>query len=212
MDLPNIKGLILMPSASENEILKVENEMIAKLPNSYKDLLKTSNGLSSEEGVRIYGTEDIIERNEIWQTQIYAKGYIAIGDDGGGQVFLMFQGDDEKEVLIVDAGDMTPEHSVLVTSNLTLWVNNGFKINTDEIQEVRSWADGCKIVLIDTPNGGLKDLLKIKDVFGLNITANELLKGSRNLPFILVDEFPYEKALKLVEELKDIKIELKTKN
>ncbi|MBO9128509.1 SMI1/KNR4 family protein [Bacillus sp. 165] len=212
MDLTNLNGLVIMPPASDKEIFKVENELNAKLPISYKDLLKVSNGLSSEEGVLIYGTEEIIERNERWETKVYAEGYIAIGDDGGGQVFLIHQGDEEKEVLVVDAGDMIPANSVLVTSNLSLWANNGFIIKTDEIQEERSWSNSCKIVLIDTPIGGLKDLLKIKSVFGLDITVSELLKGSKNLPYIIVEDFPYGKALKLVGNLKEIKIELRTNN
>ncbi|MFF3025167.1 hypothetical protein ACFVRR_21335 [Gottfriedia sp. NPDC057948] len=33
---------------------------------------------------------------------------IAIGDNGDGQVFLMHQGDNEKEFLVVYAEDMTP--------------------------------------------------------------------------------------------------------
>ncbi|MED4531940.1 SMI1/KNR4 family protein [Metabacillus fastidiosus] len=126
MNLSNINGLTLMPSASDNEILKVENEMNAQLPNSYKNLLKTSNGLYTEEGILIYGTEDIIERNETWETEEYAQGYIAIGDNGGGQVFLMHQGDKEKKVLIVGSGVMNPEHSDLVISDFTQWVKNGF--------------------------------------------------------------------------------------
>ncbi|MES9684308.1 1,3-beta-glucan synthase regulator [Bacillus sp. AFS001701] len=209
MDLTNINGLILMPSASETEIFKVENELNVKLPISYKDLLKTSNGLSSEEGILIYGTEDIRERNDVWETKVYAKGYVAIGDNGGGQVFLMQQGDQEKEVLMVDTGDMNAEHSGLVTSNLSLWVTNGFTIKENEMQEERSRTDICKIVLINSPDGGLKDLLKIKKVFGLNTPANELIKGLKNLPYTIVEGFPYGKAMKLVEKLKDLKIELR---
>ncbi|MBM7662804.1 hypothetical protein JOC85_003615 [Bacillus mesophilus] len=210
MDLSNISGLVLMPSADDIEILKVENEMNAKLPNSYKDLLKTSNGLSTDEGVVIYGTEDIVERNETWETEVYAQGYIAIGDDSGGKVFLMYQGDGDNSVLIVDSGDMTIEHSDIVTSDITQWIKSGFLIEKDKAEDNINWSEYCKVVLIDTPDGGLKDLLKIKNAFGLNISAANLLKGSKNLPFILVDEFPYGKAITLVEKLGDMKIELRT--
>lgn len=212
MDLTNISGLILTPSANDNEILKVENEMDVKLPYSFKNLLKTSNGLSTEEGIVIYGTKDIVERNETWETQVYAQGYIAIGDNSGGGVFLMYQGDREKSILIVDSGDMTIEHSNLVTSDINQWIKSGLLIETDETVDNINWSEYCKVVLIDTPDGGLKDLLKIKNVFGLNITAADLLKGSKNPPFILVDEFPYGKAKKLVEKLGNMKIELRTIN
>lgn len=212
MDLTNISGLILTPSANDSEILKVENEMNVKLPYSFKDLLKTSNGLSTKEGIVIYGTEDIVERNETWETQVYAQGYIAIGDDSGGGVFLMSQGEGKKSVLIVDSGDMTIEHSNLVTSDINQWIKSGFLIEIDETVDNINSSKYCKVVLTDTPDGGLKDLLKIKNVFGLNITAADLLKGSKNLPFILVDEFPYGKAKTLIEKLGNMKIELRTTN
>jgi hypothetical protein len=35
----------------------------------------------------------------------------------------------------------------------------------------------------------------------LDITANELLKGSKKLPFILVRNFPYGKATKIIGKL-----------
>ncbi|MEH7014589.1 SMI1/KNR4 family protein [Neobacillus niacini] len=180
MDFSNMSGLILMSPASERDISSVENKMNVILPNSYKDLLRETNGLSVDGGILIYGTQDIIERNETWETQVYAQGYIAIGDDGGGRVFLMHQGDKEEKVLIVDSGDMTPEHSDLVTSDFTQWAKSGFLIISDETAAEGNWSKNCKLVLIDTPDGGLKDLLKIKSVFGLNIAAAELLKGSKN--------------------------------
>ncbi|WP_102273755.1 SMI1/KNR4 family protein [Cytobacillus massiliigabonensis] len=209
MDIPHISDLLLRPSASDQEILNVENEWNAKLPHSYIQLLKISNGILTEQGIVIYGTEDMIERNATWETKVYAQDYIAIGDDSGGRVFLMHQGDEEKRVLIVDSGDMTPEHADLVTSDFTQWVKNGFLIKTDETEDSGSTSLNCKIVLIDMPNGGLKDLLKIKSVFGLKMTAADLLKGSRNLPFIVAEEYPYGLAKKLVEKMVGIKIELR---
>ncbi|MFP3419429.1 hypothetical protein R0K30_06720 [Bacillus sp. SIMBA_154] len=66
-----------------------------------------------------------MERNEAWEVHHYANGYVAIGDDGGGQVFLMRLVDDEKKVWIVDAGVMDPQHAELVTEDLLEWVSGG---------------------------------------------------------------------------------------
>ncbi|MCY7704718.1 SMI1/KNR4 family protein [Bacillus safensis] len=73
----------------------------------------------------LYGTEDIAERNATWEVQQYASGYVAIGDDGGGQVFLMRLAEEEKKVWIVDAGVMDPQHAELVAEDLFSWVNEG---------------------------------------------------------------------------------------
>lgn len=209
MNLINIPGLIKKPPASDYDIQKVEKQMSVLLPNSYKELLRITNGLSIGGGLLIYGTDDIAELNEVRKTEVYAPGYVAIGDDGGGRVFLMHQGNEEKKVLIVDSGDMTPEYSDLISSDFIQWVDSGFSINADEMIYEIKWSENCKVVLIDTPDGGLKDLLKIRSIFGLKISTADLLKGSKNLPFIIVDEFPYGKAMKLVEKLGDIKIELR---
>ncbi|MED3183870.1 hypothetical protein [Bacillus thuringiensis] len=63
----------------------------------------------------VQGTDDIVERNETWEVTEYANGYVAIGDDGSGNVFLMWQGADVREVRAVDSGDMNPNHATVVT-------------------------------------------------------------------------------------------------
>ena len=65
----------------------IENKLNCQLPSAYILVLKESNGLSFTNGVFIYGTEEIVERNETWEVAEYAKGYIAIGDDSGGMIF-----------------------------------------------------------------------------------------------------------------------------
>lgn len=114
-----------MPPASEREISIVEEKMKVKLPNSYKDLLRDNNGLSVDGRILIYGTQDIMERNETWETQENAQGYIAIGDDVGGKVFLMHQGDNETMVLMVMAGIWFPNMPICLLQILL----NGFKMD-----------------------------------------------------------------------------------
>ena len=64
-----------------------------------------------------------------------------------------------------------------------------------KIQKIKEEIpDTCNIVLIEIPNGGLKDLVKIKSVLALDISTGELLKGLKNLPFTLVKGAPYGKA------------------
>lgn len=56
-------------------------------------------------------------------------------------------------------------------------------------------------MLVKTPNGGLKDLVKIKSVLAIDISTGDLVKDSKNLPFTLVKKIPYGKAKKLIEKL-----------
>ena len=81
IDLTKIPNVIKNTSASDIEIQEVEDLMKVKLPNVYRNLLGYSNGFSIGGGLVIYGTEDIVERNQNWEVDEYASGYISIGDE-----------------------------------------------------------------------------------------------------------------------------------
>lgn len=111
--------------ATENDILQVEHSISCQLPTVYRRVLQEVNGVSLANGVLIYGTEELTERNETWEVEEYAKGYIAIGDDGGGMVFLMAIQGNDSSVFAVDSGDMNPQHATVVTMDLSKWLQNG---------------------------------------------------------------------------------------
>ncbi|KUF34864.1 MULTISPECIES: SMI1/KNR4 family protein [Lysinibacillus] len=116
--------------ATEHEILHVEKGLTFHLPQVYRYVLKEMNGLSFTNGVLIYGTVELLERNETWEVAEYAKGYIAIGDDGGGMVFLMNRQGEDGHVFAVDCGDMNPQHATLITSDLNKWLQDGCQLET----------------------------------------------------------------------------------
>ncbi|MEC3761809.1 SMI1/KNR4 family protein [Bacillus pumilus] len=116
--------------ASDKHIKEAESQLNMVLPDAYKNLLKQTNGCSIGGDVLLYGTGDLVERNATWEVHHYANGYAAIGDDGGGQVFLMQQAEEEKKVWIVDAGVMDPQHAEMMTENLMKWVSDGCIIET----------------------------------------------------------------------------------
>lgn len=125
IDVTQIPGLIINKPETDINIKEAESQLNMLLPHAYKTLLKQTNGCSVEGDVLLYGTEDIVERNATWEVHHYASGYVAIGDDGGGRVFLMRQAEEEKKVWIVDAGVMDPQHAELVAEDLLSWVSHG---------------------------------------------------------------------------------------
>ncbi|UIN49980.1 SMI1/KNR4 family protein [Bacillus safensis] len=125
INLPEIPLLHVNKPASDIHIKEAESQLNMVLPRAYKALLKQTNGCSIGGEVLLYGTEDMVERNKTWEVQQYASGYVAIGDDGGGQVFLMRLAEEEKKIWIVDAGVMDPQHAELVAEDLLSWVNKG---------------------------------------------------------------------------------------
>ncbi|MEH7227438.1 SMI1/KNR4 family protein [Bacillus safensis] len=125
LNLPEIPNLHVNKPASDIHIKEAESQLNMLMPRAYKALLKQTNGCSFGGEVLLYGTEDMVERNKTWEVRQYASGYVAIGDDGGGQVFLMRLAEEEKKVWIVDAGVMDSRHAELVTENLLTWVSEG---------------------------------------------------------------------------------------
>jgi translation elongation factor EF-1beta len=201
IDMIKAENLKTNPSANDIEIDKIEAEMKVKLPKVYRELLKYSNGFSIGFGLLIYGTNDIIERNLTWEIEEYAKGYIAVGDDGSGNIFLMEQDFNSTNLYVVDSGYINPEEANLVTSDFIKWITDGCIIHVVQSTANQTSFDTCDIILVTYPNGGSKDLLTIKNIVGLEMTTNELLKGSKKLPFVLARNISYGKAIKLVEKL-----------
>nr|WP_129692369.1 SMI1/KNR4 family protein [Gottfriedia acidiceleris] len=91
----------------------------------YINLLQQVNGFLTDEGVLIYGTQDLVERNLTYEVSEYATGYVAIGDDSGGTVFLMLQGKEMSQLITVDVGDMNPTNGKVLSTDLFKWIYEG---------------------------------------------------------------------------------------
>lgn len=204
INLENVVGLVKTIPASNDQIRAVENKMNILLPKIYKELLKNTNGFSTDKGLMIYGTDDIVERNLTLEVNEYAKGYIAIGDDSGDIVFLISKDDTKEEILAVGCGDMNPSNAKIISSNLSKWLDNECNLCDMNVKDsVQNYIKYCSILLVDNPKGGLKDLVKIKNVLNLEMSSAELLKASKNIPVPIVSNISYGKALNYLEKLNE---------
>ncbi len=59
----------------------IEKYFEHKLPESYREFIST-HGTEPDGDVCLYFPDDVIERNECYETKKYAPGYINIGDNG----------------------------------------------------------------------------------------------------------------------------------
>lgn len=195
----------LYPAADDTEIKKVEIEMGLDFPKVFRDLLKLTNGFETEEGVSIFGTDTIIERNQTYEVSEYAQGYIAIGDNGGGTFYLMSAAEESSQLLQVDAGVMNPEYATIVSEDFITWINNG-AINIDLLEDDdESSNEGmCELILVHPLKGGATDLKKIQGVFNIKKGLLDLLKGSKQLPFVLMKDIPFDMAKNKLKELGEL--------
>ncbi len=202
MDLSKIIFLKKNNPAKVDEIKSVQNELGLVLPKIYQDLLSITNGFIKTKGIGLYGTDELVERNQTWEVAEYAKGYVAIGDDSGGKVFLMKSTITAKEVIAVDCGYMNPEDEPeIITSDFDQWISGGCIIIESKSEGVKSSIELHNIILERAPLGGIKDLLTIKKVLQADISIAELLNGSKRPPFILMRNVPYAKAIIRIKEL-----------
>ena len=123
--IDNIIGISKSEPASKVIIENVENEMNVKFPRGYRELLESTNGFSTDNGIVIYGTDDIVERNITLEVDEYAKGYLAVGDDSGDIVFIIAIDDSDESLLAVGCGDMNPANAKIVADNFRTWLLEG---------------------------------------------------------------------------------------
>ncbi|MEH7349610.1 SMI1/KNR4 family protein [Gottfriedia acidiceleris] len=125
MNLSNLNIDIINKGASKKEVCIVEQELDCTLPVVYINLLQHANGFLTDEGVLIYGTQELVERNLTYEVSKYATGYVAIGDDSGGTVFLMLQGKESSQLISIDVGDMNPANGIVLSPDLFEWITEG---------------------------------------------------------------------------------------
>lgn len=198
----------IYPPAEESRIEKVEQELGMKLPKAYKELLRHTNGFLTDDGINIFGTDDIVERNMTYEVKEYAPGYLGVGSDGGDYFFIMVANDEEKEMMKVDSGSMNPKYANIYASDFLVWVNEGAKDYELESwrkeQEEELHRELCNIVLVKPPKGGAKDLKKIQEVFRIKTSLFDLLKNSKRLPFVILKDSPLEEAKKSAGNLGEL--------
>ena len=181
------------------QISDFESRYKLVIPIQYKDFLKKENGISFNGGTILYSLDELKQMNDDLQIQEYQPDYLAIGDDGGGLVFLMKQEPDAKEVICVDMSDYDIETSFCKIENFTAWYKDGCNVYVRAHENDRLSETG-DVFLIKMPKNGTKDLVKIKRAFNMDISISQLLTLTKELPCVLIGDITHAKAIKLMEE------------
>lgn len=179
----------------DNSIEELELLFGAEIPSIFKCIMQNIDGFMSNNGISFYRKDDVYERNMTWEVSIYASGYIAIGDDGGGNIFMMKQLNDAESVYMTNAGTMDMTTARFITNNISEWILDDLKVDEDE------FPDFCHIEIIRMPENGLKGLLEFKKMFCPTMSSAELLNATKQLPWRCASDYPYWKAKKQLEKL-----------
>ncbi len=114
------------------------------------------------------------------------------------------------EVLITDSGYMNAQDPNAKILNFKNWIEEGCPEETESKEYLDmvgnggssvSYIEPYDVILVSAPKNGSKDLLILKKVFDLEMSIGDLLRGSKQLPFAIIRNITYAKALNRIEEL-----------
>lgn len=86
----NTYGFELNPPVEEVKVKKVQTELGITFPKDYVEFILYSNGAEGNIGENyliLWSIEDIIDLNEAYGVNEFAKGLVLFGSDGGGTAF-----------------------------------------------------------------------------------------------------------------------------
>lgn len=127
MRVSNIANInSLNNGASSDELAALQLKFDDVFPKDYVLLLKDSNGFMLDNGISIYSTDDLFERNKTLEVQEYAPGYIAIGDDSGGLSIMVSL--TTNEVFSVEQSSMDPDDMEKLANTVTDWLDTDCKL------------------------------------------------------------------------------------
>ena len=124
MNINLLPGITVMgPGAIMGKRQMLDAQMLRSIPLEYWHLLTAADGFGLKNGIKIYASDEVVERNDTFEVAEYAPEYLAIGDDSGGRAIMIpYSG---KGVYIVDQGSMDPDEMQFVSESLSAWVSSG---------------------------------------------------------------------------------------
>lgn len=114
-------GLLVVQSLEE-----IETWLGRPLPEAYRTFLAATaeSFLAANNGTLVYGRNDVVERNDTYQSRTYCPGHLMVGDDSGGTALVLSLADGL--IHSVGMGSMTPDCFEPVASSFPAWQAAGF--------------------------------------------------------------------------------------
>ncbi len=75
-----------------------------------------------DSGVKLYSTGEVGERNATFEVAKYLPSYVAIGDDSGGNAFVMSVSPQDRIVYVVGQGVMDSRYMRTVADDIPAWL------------------------------------------------------------------------------------------
>ena len=142
------------------------------MPIVYRDWMKYHfEGKMCDNGLKIYGSQELVERNETFECDKYLQSYFIIGDDSGDTLYLMNQDRDAKTVYASDVGDMNAENLVAVSHDFSEWVEMMDTKEENDNDEKDYYAVFIKRIPDD-----IAEIIRIKNCLQPDLSTGRILR------------------------------------
>jgi hypothetical protein len=188
MDLQQISGE-LSDGLDRTALAASVEALLDRLPADYVELLQHCDGITFSSGGLLYASADIEERNATYEVADYEPGYVAIGDNGGGDMLLLKE-EAASPIYIGGMGSLGSLPLEFLADSVTQWVAMGCPCEAegDGSDVDAAWA--ADVYLDVLPEGKLKNLIAIKNGLGLTDSISTLKALTDNLPACIARNVP----------------------
>ena len=188
--------------ASSESIQRVRSFFKSNIPTVLTSFWACTKGAAYHKaGVYSYSTEDIIERNETYEIQTYGPDLILIGDDGGGNGYLMPMLQNATSVWEIDLGAIGSSGGTKITEDFESWLKTDAAPEVSSVQANENNHLRVNVHLISSPKDGLKGLLRIKKRLALSQSIAVLGEALKKVPYPLLTNVYLSKYKSSIEEL-----------
>jgi hypothetical protein len=128
----NTYGFELNPPVEEGKVKKVQTELGITFPKDYIEFISYSNGAEGNIGENyliLWSIEDIIELNEAYGVNEFAKGLVLFGSDGGDTAFAFDTRTNETQIVTVPFMGMDLDEVTMCSNTFNGFLN--YLLNTN---------------------------------------------------------------------------------
>lgn len=98
------------------------------LTSSILAFVEQQTGAPRDDGLLLYGKNDLAERNQTFEIGMYLPDHLLIGDDSGGRGVLVHCNNANHPVYLFDPGAMDEDDLCLLAESLDQWLASGCPI------------------------------------------------------------------------------------
>lgn len=133
INLTSIRGRGTVRAPASQQAINAVRSALGTLPAAIEELLQSCDGFYLENGLKVYSTEEMQERNETYELEESARDYVLVGDDSGGSGFLMHRliGD---VIYRCDLGFLGADYFHNVSNDFRRWIGDGCPMPEDDVR------------------------------------------------------------------------------